>query len=70
MNCLVLGFSDICFKFFWFFFVSFTPLFAQNHVLSAKQQIFVVFSPDLLQIPVRETFSGVFLARLDIPTQV
>ena len=30
----------------------------------------VEFSPDLVQIQVRETVSGVFLARMDIPIQV
>ena len=30
----------------------------------------VEFSPDLVQIQVRETVSGVFLARIDIPIQV
>ena len=30
----------------------------------------VEFSPDLVQIQVRETLSGVFLARMDIPIQV
>ena len=30
----------------------------------------VEFSPDLVQIQVREKVSGVFLARLDIPIQV
>ena len=30
----------------------------------------VEFSPDLVQIQVRETVSGVFLARVDIPIQV
>ena len=30
----------------------------------------VEFSPDLAQIQVRETVSGVFLARMDIPIQV
>ena len=30
----------------------------------------VEFSPDLVKIQVRETLSGVFLARLDIPIQV
>ena len=30
----------------------------------------VEFSPDLVQIQVRETVSGVFLARMDIPMQV
>ena len=29
-----------------------------------------IFSPDLVQIKVRETVSGVFLARMDIPIQV
>ena len=30
----------------------------------------VEISPDLVQIQVRETVSGVFLARMDIPIQV
>ena len=30
----------------------------------------VEFSPDLVQIQVRETVSGVFLARMDMPIQV
>ena len=30
----------------------------------------VKFSPDLVQIQVRETVSGVFLTRMDIPIQV
>ena len=30
----------------------------------------VEFSPDLVQIKVRETLFGVFLARMDIPIQV
>ena len=30
----------------------------------------VEFSPDLVQIQVRETVSGFFLARMDIPIQV
>ena len=30
----------------------------------------VDFSPDLVKIQVRETVSGVFLARMDIPIQV
>ena len=30
----------------------------------------VDFSPDLVRIQVRETVSGVFLARMDIPIQV
>ena len=30
----------------------------------------VEFSPDLVQIQVRETVSGAFLARMDIPIQV
>ena len=30
----------------------------------------VEFSPDLVQIQVRETVSGVFLTRMDIPIQI
>ena len=30
----------------------------------------VVFLPDLVQIQLRETVSGVFLTRMDIPIQV
>ena len=30
----------------------------------------VEFSPDLVQIQVRETVSGVFLARMDVPIHV
>ena len=52
--------------------VSFTSLITQTELLSAKQQhhVSVEFSPDLVQIQVRETVSGVCLARMDIPIQV
>ena len=39
-------------------------------VQNSKLMFSVEFSPDLVQIQVRETVSGVFLAQTDIPTQV
>ena len=39
-------------------------------VQNSNLKYFVDFSPDLVQVQVRETVSGVFLARTDIPIQV
>ena len=39
-------------------------------VQNSKLMYSVEFSPDLVQIQVREIFSGVFLTRMDIPIQV
>ena len=53
-------------------FYSFIQFIAQNDLLSANSNLMysVEFSPDLVQIQVRETVSGVFLARRDVPIQV
>ena len=39
-------------------------------VQNSNLMYFVEFSPDLVKVHVRETVSGVFLARMDIPIQV
>ena len=44
---------------------------AQKDLLSANRNLMysVEFTPDLVQVQIRETVSGVFLSRMEIPVQ-